>query len=212
MNSRRVYYLMLGMIALLFAGLFIGAFEINTLLAKQAASLTQNKAQAKALNKEQQLLLQAKKQIAANSDLNKIVSAVVPQDKNQAETVREIVNIANANNIVLGSFNFPGSSLGAGSSTGVSSSSSKPFSSGGSKNGSLSQLQPVKNITGVYDLPITIQGDPKTPVPYSQLLRFLSDLEHNRRTAQVSSITIEPDKDNPKLITFSLTLDEYIKP
>lgn len=216
MNSKRMYYLLLSLIGLLFVGLIAGAYGANSLLTTQATNLTQLKAKSKALDKEQQQLILAKKQLAANADLNAIVTKVVPQDKDQAEAVREIVNIADANSIVLGSITFPASSLGTSAlpTGGVgANSSAKPFSSGGaSKTSALSQLLPVKNIPGVYDLQITVQGDPNTAVPYSQLLGFLSDLEHNRRTAQVSTITIEPDKKNPKLITFSLTLDEYIKP
>ena len=215
MTSKRVYYLMVALISLLLIGLVAGAYGASTVLTTKAVNLTQLKAKSKALSKEQQQLVRAKKQIADNAELNKIVSRVVPQDKDQAEAVREIVSIASNNKIVLGSITFPASSLGS-SSTGPASgagANAKPFSSGAaSKNSGLSQLQPVKNIPGVYDLQITVQGDPKTPVPYSQLLGFLSDLEHNRRTAQVSTITIVPDKDNTKLITFSLTLDEYIKP
>lgn len=217
MNSKRVYYLMLALIALLFVGLIAGAYGANSLLTTQANSLIQMKAKSKALDKEQQQLVLAKKQIAANADLNKIVSTVVPQDKDQAEAVREIVNIASANHITLGSITFPASSLGTSAlstpSSSAASSAAKPFNGGSTgKSSGLSQLQPVKNIPGVYDLQITVQGDPKVAVPYSQLISFLSALEHNRRTAQVSTITIEPDKDNAKLITFSLTLDEYIKP
>lgn len=214
MNGKRVYYLMLGLIGLLLVGLVSGAYGANSLLATQATNLTALKAKSKALDKEQQQLVLAKKQLAANAGLNAIVAKVVPQDKDQAEAVREIVNIADANSIVLGSITFPASSLGTSAlpTPGVTG-NAKPFSSGNaSKSGGLSQLQPVKNIPGVYDLQITVQGDPKTAVPYSQLIGFLSDLEHNRRTAQVSTITIEPDKGNAKLITFSLTLDEYIKP
>ncbi len=213
MTSKRVYYMMLALIGLLLVGLVGGAYGASSVLTTQATNLTQLKAKSKALSKEQLQLVRAKKQIADNAELNKIVSRVVPQDKDQAEAVREIVSIASNNKIVLGSITFPASSLGAGASVApTSGANAKPFSSGASKSSALSQLQPVKNIPGVYDLQITVQGDPKTPVPYSQLLGFLSDLEHNRRTAQVSTITIQPDKDNPKLITFSLTLDEYIKP
>jgi hypothetical protein len=215
MSSRRVYFMMIGLICLLAIGLIAGAYGTNKVLGAQAINLTNLKARSKALDKEQQGLTIAKKQIAANADLNKIVSSIVPQDKDQAEAVREIVSIAEKSGIVLGSITFPASSLGSGAvaPTAAGAAPAKPFSSSGSsKTSGLSQLQPVKNIPGVYDLQIMVQGDAKVPVPYSQLITFLSSLEHNRRTAQVSTIAIQPDDKNPKLITFSLTLDEYIKP
>jgi hypothetical protein len=232
MTSKRVYYLMLGLIGLLFVGLLAGAYGANSLLAKQAVSLTALKAKSNALDKEQTSLVLAKKQVAKYAQLNKIVTSIVPQDKDQAEAVREIVGIADANQVALGSITFPASTLGNATTpvpvTAGGAAPTKPFASSpsASKTGALSQLQPVKNIPGVYDLQITVQGDSKNPITYSQLIAFLSSLENNRRTAQVSTISFEPvastsnsggssvayNSSSPASISFSLTLDEYIKP
>lgn len=231
MTSKRVYYLMIALIGLLFVGLLAGAYGANSLLAKQAISLTALKAKSSALDKEQTSLILAKKQVAKYADLNKIVTSIVPQDKDQAEAVREIVAIADANQVALGSITFPASTLGAATTPVVTPTTgtapTKPFASSPSANktGALSQLQPVKNIPGVYDLQITVQGDTKNPITYSQLISFLSALENNRRTAQVSTISFEPitaasgggsaaafNSSSPTNISFSLTLDEYIKP
>jgi hypothetical protein len=232
MTSKRVYYLMIGLIGLLFVALLAGAYGANSLLAKQAVSLTALKAKSSALDKEQTNLILAKKQVSQYAQLNKIVTSIVPQDKDQAEAVREIVGIADANQVALGSITFPASTLGNATtpvpSTAAGAAPAKPFASSptASKTGALSQLQPVKNIPGVYDLQITVQGDPKSPITYSQLIAFLSALENNRRTAQVSTISFEPIANNssaggssvsansssPTSISFSLTLDEYIKP
>jgi hypothetical protein len=220
MNGKRVYYLMLGLIAVLVVGLFAGAYETNTLLGSQAVSLTKLKAKSKALDKEQQSLVSAKRQIKANADFNAIATSIVPQDKDQAEAVREIVNIAGKNGVALGSITFPASTLGAtiapvaGASGATAAAPAKPFANSGSnsKSSALSQLQPVKNIPGVYDLQIMVSGDPSQSVDYNQFIAFIADLEHNRRTAQVSAITLSPDPKNAKNLTFSLTLDEYIKP
>ena len=225
MTSKRVYYLMLALISLLFAGLIGGAYGANKLLSKQALSLTSLKAKSSALEKEQASLIIAKKQVTKYAELNKIVTSIVPQDKDQAEAVREIVKIASANNVSLGSITFPASTLGTSAvpATGAPASGAtvKPFASSptANKTGALSQLIPVKNIPGVYDLKITIQGDAKAPITYQQLIAFLAALENNRRTAQVSAINFEPvtsasatDTALNDNITFSLTLDEYIRP
>lgn len=223
MNSKRVHLVMTGIIGLLLVGLVAGAYGANGLLTKQATKLTTLKAKSSALDKERASLLVAKKQVLKYAELNKIVMSIVPQDKDQAVAVREIVSIANKNGISLGSVTFPASSLGTGAapapiaggaSGGAAGGSTKPFNTPGStsKNNGLSQLQPVKNIPGVYDLQIAVQGDPTVSVPYTQFIAFLSGLEHNRRTAQVSTIALQPDTKNSKNITFSLTLDEYLKP
>ena len=76
----------------------------------------------------------------------------------------------------------------------------------------ITQLTPVKGVAGVYSLQITITQAPKEPVSYNNFLTFLSKLEQNRRTAQVSSISVQPDSARPDLVSFTLVIDEYIKP
>jgi hypothetical protein len=129
------------------------------------------------------------------------------------------VNLAADNGVTLTAINFPASTLGASASgttgttgTGSSSGTSGGSSSASGKSGKLSQLTPVKNIPGVYQLPITISNDSSHPVTYNRFISFLSDLEHNRRTAQVQTISLEPDTKNSSAFIFSLTLNEYIKP
>jgi len=219
MNSRRLYFALIGVICLLFIGLLAGAYGANSLLAARATKLTNLKAKNQALGQEQLSLASAKKEVETYSSLEKIAKAVVPEDKDQAEAVREIVNIAAANGVSLAAINFPASTLGGSATGSTSSGAASPPPSAGSapvkvavNSGKLSQLQPVKNIPGVYILQITVQGDANKPVSYSAFINFLNALEHNRRTAQISNITLQPSTSNPNLLTFSLTLNEYIKP
>jgi hypothetical protein len=217
MSSRRLHTVLIAILILLFVGLIGGVYGVNKLLGSKADTLAAAKAKDQALDQEQVTLEKAKKDVQKYASLNQIVQAVVPQDKNQAEAVQQIVNLAGANGVTLTAINFPASSLGAlpGSSASSSSSSSgtAPSSSAsGGKSGKLSQLTPVKNIPGIYQLPITISNDTAHPVSYNRFIGFLDDLEHNRRTAQVQTISIEPDTSNPSLIVFSLTLNEYTKP
>ncbi len=211
MGSKRLHIALMAGLALLFVGLLGGAYGANKLLVAQAGKLTSAKAKSQALEQEQISLDRAKKEIKTYGSLNKIAEAVVPQDKNQAEAVREIVNIAAQNGVTLASITFPESTLGSlpggGSSTG-----SAALPKVTSNTGRLSQLTPVKNIPGVYQLPITIKSDSNAPVQYDRFINFLSDLEHNRRTAQVESITLQPDAKDTNNVNFDLTLSEYIKP
>jgi len=219
MTSKRLHLVLLIALGLLLIGLIGGVYGTNKLLGGQADKLLGLKAKDQALSQEQLTLNQAKKDIKTYEGLNKIAQAVVPQDKNQAEAVQEIVNIASENGVALSSINFPASSLGLlpnGSSTtsgssGTSATTVTPPASANSKANSLSQLTPVRNIPGVYELPITISNTPNY-VQYDKFISFLSDLEHNRRTAQVQSITIQPNVQNRNQLTFNLTLSEYIKP
>ena len=197
MNSKRLYIVLLSVIALLALGLLGGAYAVSQLLSGQSKDLVDKRLQIAVLNQEQTELTKAKKDIEKYQSLAVIAESVVPQDKDQAQTVRQIVSIANSSGISLSSITFPSSTLGA------SVASSKD---------SLSQLTPVKGISGVYDLQITVQSDASKPVAYDKFLSFLDALEHNRRTALVSNISIQPNTLNRNNVSFNLVLDEYIKP
>lgn len=224
MSSKQLYFVLLGLVGLLFIGTLAGTYGANQLLTSQASQLTDLKAKSMALTQEQAGLNTAKKEIQRYSSLETITKAVVPQDKNQAEAVREIANLAQRYNIILTSITFPVSTLGNTTGTSTASSAAPSSSTGASPSSSpatapakspandLSQLQPVKGIVGVYQLPITILSDGNHPVSYNALINFLTALEHNRRTAQISTLNITPSPNNLKLLTFTLTLNEYIKP
>jgi hypothetical protein len=202
-TSKRLYLVLLSVIGLLVITLIAGAYNINKLLGSQATKLTAAKATSLALQEEQESLVKAKQEIKSYTNLQQITEAVVPEDKNTAEAVLEIVNIATANGISLASITLPTSTLGGTTATAAASSSAS---------NALSQLTPVADIPGVYELSITVTNDPTKPVQYNQFIAFLSSLEYNRRTAQVGTISLTPDTKNGSLLDFSLGINEYIKP
>lgn len=213
MNSKRLYFGLIAGILLLLIALLVGAYTVNKQLTARATKLTDLKAKSAALAQEQIILKKAKSDIETYAELKKITQAIVPEDKSQAEAVREIVKIASENGIKIAAISFPASNLGAGPvAAATGSTPATTSSSGSSKRSALSQLVPVKNIPGVYQLLITIESDPEQPVRYDKFISFLSALEKNRRTAQVNTITLEPDKTNPGYLSFSLTLNGYVKP
>jgi hypothetical protein len=190
---------MISLVVLIVIISLIATNEIVSLLGQQTNSLISLKAQSQALTSEQANLVIAKKDVLKYSSLEKITQSIVPQNKDQAQAVREIVNLAQQNNITLNSIIFPTSTLG---------NTIQPNSKL-----SLSQLTPVKGIPRVYTLPIQVQvNQTNDAVSYGSFYNFLTGLEQNRLTSQVTSLTIQPLATNPKLITFSLTINEYIKP
>jgi hypothetical protein len=198
MTSQRAYFGMLGLIVLLAIGLIFGSYEVVGLMKERSNNLVNLKIKQQSLNSQESSLVRAKKDIKKYANLEQIAKTIVPQDKDQAEAVREIVKIAGENGITLSQISFPNSSLG----------------SGGKSNSkiSLSQLTKVPKMSGVYQLPITLTQSANQPVPYSQFINFLKQLEQNRRTAQVTSVALHPDDKDPGLLSFSLTISEYIKP
>ena len=207
MNSKRVFYLMAGSLVLLVAAIVGCTYLGSTMLAGKAKSLSDLKVQDAVLTAEQTSLIKAKKDVAKYAPLETIAKSVVPQDKDQAETVREIVKIASDSGIQLSAINFPASTLGA--ATGALGSSTVAPKAGASN---LTQLTPVKSTPGLYVMPITVSQDSTSPVSYSKFIDFLGRLEQNRRTAQVTSIVLQPSTTDHNLLTFTLTLQKYIKP
>ena len=114
MNSKRLYFGLIAGILLLLIALLVGAYTVNKQLTARATKLTDLKAKSAALAQEQIILKKAKSDIETYAELKKITQAIVPEDKSQAEAVREIVKIAGENGIIISAISFPASNLGAG--------------------------------------------------------------------------------------------------
>src|SRR5690606_4554964 len=123
-------------------------------------------------------LRQAKKDIAEYSDLEEITKSIIPQEKDQANTIAEITTHANRAGISLGVIEFPSSELGQ-----VQKKGKKTVTI----DSSMTQLTELEDIKGVYVMPIDVSNHSKSPVAYEQIIEFLRLLESNRRTAQVTN-------------------------
>lgn len=209
MNSKRVYYLQLGLIGFLLILTFSSLFFGEKLLKKQTEKLINAKLDNRVLEEQQVALVQANKDIQKYSELEAIAKTIVPKDKDQARVIRELVVIADQSGIPIQSISFPSSSLGQTTKPAVKTTDSDappaamPLPS---------QLNKVDGLSTVYRLEISLQSTVDKPVTFDQLVSFLQRLENNRRTAQVSNINITPEPKNRNLVTFSLKLDVYIKP
>lgn len=193
LSAKNLYFGMIGVCVLALAALLAGAYGVDKVLERKSEDVRAARLDGLVLEEEQRRLAKARADIEKYQSLAEIAKHIVPQDKDQAQTVREIVKIAAAHNISLGSITFPSSSLGG-------------------KNADRSQLTPVKDIPDVYSLEITIQSAGGKSALYGDFLEFLKALEHNRRTALVKDITLRPEKDDPSKLQFTLKLVEYIKP
>jgi len=202
MTSKKLFYILVVIIVLMTGSLVGGAYGASILLQKESQKLVDIRTTAAALDQQQIQLTKAKNSVAQYQEIGKIAENIVPQDKSQAQTVRELVDIAQKNNIKLASISFPTSTLGTAAAAGAKTTTKAD----------LSQLTPVKTLPGLYTLQIIVQSDAKATIPYDKFIAFLNDLEHNRRTALVSSISLTPDPKNASRVSFTINLDEYIKP
>lgn len=208
MTSKHAYFLMLATIGLSALGI-IGALYIgNKMLVARSSELTELKAVNEILDDQEVSLVKAKQDIKKYKNLEELTQTIVPRDKDQARAVREIVALAQESGVPIKSIVFPSSNLGSK----AKETAKAPDSTEEKKPDPISQAKPLKDIKGVYSLEATIT--PSSEVNYYQFIDFLSKLEKNRRTAQVTSIKIDPkssSRNNPQ-ITFSLTINIFLKP
>jgi len=198
MTARQAFRGMLLAVAVLVVLVFVSIKVLGGLLQTEANKLADLKSDAATIQAKQAQLSKNKQDLAKYADLNTIAKTVVPQDKDQAQAVREIVALAKQSGINrLSSVTFAPSNLGTPATTGASP---------------VTQATLVKGMAGVYTLPITVSQANTSPVSYSSFLSFLTALERNRRTAQVSSVDIQPDQKDPGKVSFTLIVNEYIKP
>ncbi len=213
MNSKRIYFLMLGAIGLLGVLLIATVFFGDKMLKKQGDRLTSLKLDNAVIENQQTALVLAKRDIEKYAELESIAKQIVPQDKDQARAVREIVSLAKESGVNISSISFPASNLGQ------SQPKAQPPAEGDSSTTttttpapSISQAKPIESIKGVYQLDITVVSDTIQPMTYDQFISFLDKLERNRRTAHVSQIVIQPNTLNRALLSFNLTVTVYVKP
>lgn len=196
MSTKKAYFLLCAATVISGLSILVSSLFVNSMLQKKSDRLVEAKLENRLLDEQQTALINANHTINQYKELNSIAKSIVPQDKDQAEAVRQIVKIANESNVKLGAITFPASALGQ----------------TGKNSNSVTQVKPVNGIPGLYTLEITIQQDNSNPTTYPRLIDFLSKLENNRRTAQVTSVTVNPTAQNRNLLNFSLTLNTYIKP
>jgi hypothetical protein len=204
MNSKRFRLILIGIFALCVIGFAAVCFMGLSLLSQKSTEMVDLKLQNKKAEAQLANLTISKKDIEKYSYFKSVASSVIPNDKDQAQAVLEIDQIAEASGLGIQSITFPSSSLG-----GIVGATVK-----GPKS-ALSQAVPVTGIAGLYSLQLTVTPLSGSSVPanrqvtYSKMLDFLSRIENNRRTAQVSQVIIQPSNG---LLNFSLELNIFIKP
>lgn len=197
LTSFRLFILLCVACGLLVAAAFGLTYGANKLFAGQGKTLEEAKINYEVAQNREQALERAEANIAKYEQLNVIAQGVLPQEKDQALTVREIVAIAGQHNVSLSSVTFPDSKLGTTSKSKANAATE-------------SQLTPVKGISGLYVMEIRVTSSGVTR--YDNFLRFLNALQSNRRTANITSATATPNEDDRNFVSFNLTINAYIRP
>lgn len=202
MDSKHVFYALFALCMTFVVAMLFVTYQGSIILKSKGETLTNLKLENEVLADKEVALEKAKKDIEKYSELEGIAKSIVPQEKDQAKTVREIVAIAGEAGIPLSTIQFPESALGVIQKNAKNTSGSSITS----------QLTPVDGVKGLYAMEITVISDPNNPISYNQLLDMLRRLEQNRRTAHVTNLSITPSEEDRDSVTFTLTLTVYIKP
>lgn len=221
MTGKKLRNILYGLIAFGLVVFIVISYFGMSILKKQSQSMVDRKAKSLSLEAQRKNLTAAKRDVEKYSSFNDVAATVIPRDKKQVQAIADIVQMANQSGILLQGIAFPNSTLGAKPSTATQPGSTST-ATGSSTQLAISQAKPFSGIPGLYSLEVTITPNvddnlpPTSKVTFPKLVNFLSAIENNRRTAQVTQISITPidDKSGPtgEYINFNLILNIFIKP
>lgn len=209
MTSKRLFFVLIGLISCTILAIVGMAVLGNIVLKKQSAKLLEAKVEYASLDAQEIAFKQAQKDIVKYSDLNTLTKRIVPQDKDQAKTLREIYKIAESNGVPVKTITFSTSTLGQ---KAVPAPKTETKSATPQATTSITQVKPVDGINGVYTMEIILANDADSLVSFDNITKFMTGLESNRRTAHISNITLTPDRKKGNKLTYNITLRVYIKP
>lgn len=206
---------MIGVFALSIVGGGAMLYFSNQILQKRSSNVVSLKLESAKVEAQLSAYQAAKKDVEKYSYLNDIINSALPQDKDQARSVREIFILAQEAGITIKSVQFPTSTLGSKVSGGTKTAT--PTTPGGAAPSAvITQATPVVGLKGVYSIltVVTPYADDKNyKVTYNQLISFLQKIESNRRAMQVANIQLNPlGQNSSDTISFTLTLNIFIKP
>jgi hypothetical protein len=205
MNSKKFRLILMatfGMTVLIFIIIWSAGLSA---MKKQSDKMVDLKLKNQTADAQLANLESSKNEIKKYSYFKDVARSVIPSDKDQAQAVLDILNLASQSGFSIQSINFPTSNLGSKNAASAS------------KNALISQAQAVSGIPGLYSVQLTItpatgaQIPPDRQVTYAKMLNFLQRIENNRRTAQIAQVNIQPLTEGGQ-INFTLILNVFIKP
>lgn len=215
LDSKKLRLVLIAGLILSTIAFFGVAFYGLSVLDGKSRSLVNLKVQSQAGYNQLANLVQSKKEVEKYAYFKSVAQTVIPNDKNQAQAVLEINQMASDSGISIQSITFPASTLGTGAA--AATPAQKDATSASAAQAALTQAKPVTGIPGLYSLELTITPESgkdvsaDQQVTYAKMLDFLKRIENNRHTAQISQVSIQPASDSTAL-SFTLVINIFIKP
>jgi hypothetical protein len=192
MRAKQFFYIMCVALLLSVVGSVTGFLWADKQLKQKSRDVSSLIADRDVQNDSIEKLKASKKTASDTSSISDLVSAALPKQKKQETLVADIIRIANSTPGMTG--------------TNISNFG---FNGSGSPD-SLSGALVMKDISGVYNYPFTLQIK---DISYTTLLELLQRIELNKRIIQVDQIQIVPDKAKAGYISsVSLSLKTFIQP
>lgn len=213
LDSKKLRWILLGLLAISVIGFFVIMLAGLSVLSAESQRMVELKVKSQTADAQLSNLEQTKIDVDKYSYFKDVAKTVIPNDKDQATAVLEINKMANASGILLQSITFPASTLGLRTTTAAP----QDATSSSSTSTAISQAKPVSGIPGLYSLELTITSEsggnipPNKQVTYAKMLNFLSRIENNRHTAQITEVNIQPATRDESL-GFRLVINIFIKP
>jgi Tfp pilus assembly protein PilO len=184
MKAKQFFFVTLGVLCALVAGGGTGYFYASGLVKARTDTLRHRLASQTVADDEISSLANMKKTYEKLQPLIPSIEAALPRSKQQSEIALQLRSLAGSSGLSLPSINFTASA------------------------GPAPTSQTVKGPSGVLALPISFQ----LTGTYSQLQSFLRSLENLNRYTGVTSLSISRKDEKLKTLSFSLTINVYIKP
>ncbi len=220
MNAKRLYFVLIGFLILLIIGGGSAFVFADSFLSKQANKVSDLKVQQAVLEAQESSFIKARNDLKKYESLKASIDRVLPEDKDQARAVRELFTIAEETGMKISQITFPTSDLGRQTKTPAATSTpgtaSPAPSSSPTTTPSITQAKPVDGISGVLGITAAVEVGPMNedePITYGDFLEFMNKLEQNRRTMQVSQVTLNPvEQQQGGEFDFSFSVTIFVKP
>lgn len=205
LNSKKLHTILIISILLVMGGSVALTFYALSVMKSKSDKLISTKLETTEINASRELELKHRADLIKNKSNIEMLQKIVPKTKDQALAVAELLNIANDNDLNIGSMTFPASELGAATKN--------------SANTSVTQTKPVEGISGILGIEMTISqlnrkgASAGSGVSYTQLINTLQSIEKNRRTMQIKNIQIQPVIKLNTVVGYSptITINLFVK-
>ena len=187
MKAKRLYYLMLGAIVVTLIGGGAVFYFANGRLGKTIDTLAQQEENIQIATKEVANLQALQKQLEKIEAVKPEIDAALPKTKTQSEAISQLIEIGRANGMEFRSIQFEATEGLPAANT---------------------QTKPSLLVPAVSTIPVTLETN---SIAYETLKSFLRDVLAIRRNANVNTLIITRNAENPGSIEARIVVDIHLE-